>query len=61
MKTTTTILLCDKCKKNEVQIYNDRGDCCHQRDGLQWWFSKDASGATVTQGCATGVTGKLQS
>jgi hypothetical protein len=28
MKTTTMILLCDKCKKNEVQIYSDRGDCC---------------------------------
>jgi hypothetical protein len=29
--TTTTdmvIILCDKCKKNEVQIYNDCGDCC---------------------------------
>jgi len=22
------IMLCDKCKKNEVQIYNDCCDCC---------------------------------
>ena len=21
-------LLCDRCKKNEVEIYSDRGDCC---------------------------------
>ena len=26
--TTDMITLCDKCKKNEVQIYNDNGDCC---------------------------------
>ena len=24
----TTILLCDKCKKNEVEIFNDNGNCC---------------------------------
>jgi hypothetical protein len=24
----TMTLLCDKCKKNEVEIYSDRGDCC---------------------------------
>lgn len=27
-KTSTTTLLCDKCKKNEVQIYNDCCNCC---------------------------------
>ncbi len=27
-KTTTTTLSCDKCKKNEVQIYNDCCNCC---------------------------------
>ena len=26
--TTTTTLLCDKCKRNEVEIYHDSGDCC---------------------------------
>jgi len=23
-----TMLLCDKCKKNEVEIFNDNGNCC---------------------------------
>ena len=23
-----TNTLCDKCKKNEIQIYNEYGDCC---------------------------------
>ena len=27
-KTATTTLLCDKCKKNEVEIYDDNGNCC---------------------------------
>jgi hypothetical protein len=27
-KAMTTRLLCDKCKKNEVEIYNDGCDCC---------------------------------
>ena len=27
-KTTITTLLCEKCKKNEVQIYNDCCNCC---------------------------------
>src|SRR5919198_4313046 len=26
--TTTTTMLCDKCKKNEVQIYNLCCNCC---------------------------------
>ena len=30
-KATTTTLLCDKYKKNEVEIYNDNANCCVPR------------------------------
>jgi hypothetical protein len=26
-------ILCDRCKQNEVQIYNDNGNCC-----LSCWY-----------------------
>lgn len=32
-------ILCDKCKKNEVQIYNDNGNCCL----LCWYEMTDPS------------------